>query len=555
MKPWFEKEIVEGDVIKFPTPKAKVIQMPNVAGYPDFITGVLDLKSKLDKGDISQDSHDKLYTDLIHRFMKKESFETPWFLREQDQTNVGQAAKDLIATANASDDPEYEKETQNLLVKARDFLKKILGKPQTEDVAPQVEALPTEIVALLQQVKKKSNYTPEQFKDVETQLTQSFLQMVGRKEREAQKRGEKTGIEKGRNELNDFLQTYDQSIDALTNKITSSEQAFISANADADTVKVRKEVSTKQKNIAVVKRTIGGIFSGKLFKAGTLVDKQLQQKLIKFLKQAKDGIVDWGQILKRGKGGKANVDDFVPTEFKEIYDMFKKELYSVRPETTAGSWGPGEVGLILIGNPITKASDSGDLQDAKTGEKFELKASNNPKKGGRLSPPGLGTSKMAPRFDRVKEKHFGTGFKAKFGKESNMIKASVNQRFIKEYNIRIDKGLKVNSKQFVTDIIKAAFTDNFPSDKELAPYVNKMIKGNKIDYDIFVKEYAKFLMDRYQGVGNDKKFTNIIVFNPGTTTYTVLDSSKDLDSPDLEITGGIEFAATQVPKSPQIGIA
>ena len=483
--------------------------------------------------------------------MKKESFENPWFLREQDQTNVGQAAQDLIATANASDDPEYEKETQNLLVKARDFLKNILGKPQTEDVAPQVEALPNEIMVLLQKVKTDAGYTPAQLKNVETQLIQSF----GRKQREAQKRGEKTGIEKGRNELNDFLQTYDQSIDALTNKITSSEQAFISANADADTVKVRKEVSTKQKNIAVVKRTIGGIFSGKLFKAGTLVDKQLQQKLIKFLKQAKDGIVDWGQILKRGKGGKANVDDFVPNEFKEIYDMFKKELYSVRPETTAGSWGPGEVGLILIGNPITKASDSGDLQDAKTGEKFELKASNNPKKGGRLSPPGLGTSKMAPRFDRVKEKHFGTGFKAKFGKESNMIKASVNQRFIKEYNIRIDKGLKVNSKQFVTDIIKAAFTDNFPSDKELAPYVSKMIKGNKIDYDIFVKEYAKFLMDRYQGVGNDKKFTNIIVFNPGTTTYTVLDSSKDLDSPDLEITGGIEFAATQVPKSPQIGIA
>ena len=552
MKPWFAKE---ADIIKFPEPKSKVVELPNVQSYPDFITGVADLKARMNKGEISQDSHDKLYQDLIHRFMKKESFETPWFLREQDQTNVGQAAKDLIATANASDDPEYEKETQNLLVKARDFLKKILGKPQTEDVAPQVEALPTEIVALLQQVKKKSNYTPEQFKDVETQLTQSFLQMVGRKEREAQKRGEKTGIEKGRNELNDFLQTYDQSIDALTNKITSSEQAFISANTDADTVKVRKEVSTKQKNIAVVKRTIGGIFSGKLFKAGTLVDKQLQQKLIKFLKQAKDGIVDWGQILKRGKGGKANVDDFVPTEFKEIYDMFKKELYSVRPETTAGSWGPGEVGLILIGNPITKASDSGDLQDAKTGEKFELKASNNPKKGGRLSPPGLGTSKMAPRFDRVKEKHFGTGFKAKFGQESNLIKASVNQRFIKEYNILIDKGLKVNTKQFVTDIIKAAFTDNFPSDKELAPFVNKMIKGNKIDYDIFVKEYAKFLMDRYQGVGKDKKFTNIIVFNPGTTTYTVLDSSKDLDSPDLEITGGIEFAATQVPKSPQIGIA
>ena len=79
MKPWFEKE---SNVIPFPKPKAKVIQMPNVASYPDFLTGVKDLHNRKAKGEISQDSHDKLYQDLIHRFMKKESFETPWFLRE-----------------------------------------------------------------------------------------------------------------------------------------------------------------------------------------------------------------------------------------------------------------------------------------------------------------------------------------------------------------------------------------------------------------------------------------------------------------------------------------
>ena len=79
MKPWFERE---AKVIKFPEPEKKVVQMPNVASYPDFITGVSDLKARMGKGEISQDSHDKLYTDLIHRFMKKESFETPWFLRE-----------------------------------------------------------------------------------------------------------------------------------------------------------------------------------------------------------------------------------------------------------------------------------------------------------------------------------------------------------------------------------------------------------------------------------------------------------------------------------------
>ena len=103
MKPWFEKEVVEGDVIKFPTPKAKVIQMPNVAGYPDFLTGVLDLKSKLDKGEISQDSHDKLYTDLIHRFMKKESFENPWFLREAPSTELLQMVKDKLNNPEIDD--------------------------------------------------------------------------------------------------------------------------------------------------------------------------------------------------------------------------------------------------------------------------------------------------------------------------------------------------------------------------------------------------------------------------------------------------------------------
>ena len=91
MKPWFEKE---SNVIKFPEPKAKVIQLPNVQSYPDFLTGVKDLHNRKAKGEISQDSHDKLYQDLIHRFMKKESFEKPWFLREYK--NLNQAKQEII---------------------------------------------------------------------------------------------------------------------------------------------------------------------------------------------------------------------------------------------------------------------------------------------------------------------------------------------------------------------------------------------------------------------------------------------------------------------------
>ena len=86
MEPWFTKE---AEIIKFPEPKQKVIRMPNVASYPDFLTGVKDLQNRLSDGQISKESYDKLYQDLLHRFMKKESFENPWFLREKPEGIMG----------------------------------------------------------------------------------------------------------------------------------------------------------------------------------------------------------------------------------------------------------------------------------------------------------------------------------------------------------------------------------------------------------------------------------------------------------------------------------
>jgi len=120
MKPWFVKE---ADIIKFPEPKAKVIELPNVQSYPDFLTGVKDLHNRKDKGEISQDSHDKLYSDLINRFMKKESFETPWFLREYK--SLDQAKKEIIQSVQNLDlsDKENAEKNANLLDQVYSILK------------------------------------------------------------------------------------------------------------------------------------------------------------------------------------------------------------------------------------------------------------------------------------------------------------------------------------------------------------------------------------------------------------------------------------------------
>lgn len=82
MKPWFAKE---ADIIKFPDPVKNVVELPNVQSYPDFLTGVKDLYNRKEKGEISQASHDKLYQDLIHRFMRKEDFQKPWFEKELEE--------------------------------------------------------------------------------------------------------------------------------------------------------------------------------------------------------------------------------------------------------------------------------------------------------------------------------------------------------------------------------------------------------------------------------------------------------------------------------------
>jgi len=469
---------------------------------PAIQKGIEDLEKIAQQDPEQADSILKYFQDLYSKIKSKVSASEDIEVLEDNQTAIGQYADATM-----------------------DLIAKIMSNPQA------LQALGGE-----QEIKT---------------IKDSILTQRAQRIKDAEDVGDKRATER----LNQFLTNYDTSIDGLVDKIMESERQWVLANQDATTKKAQKEMATKEKNIDAVKRTIGGIFSGKLFKAGTLTDKQIQEKLLAFLIQAKDGIINWGKVLQAGKDKTANVDTFVPKEFKEIYLLFRKELFAVRPETTAGSWGPGEVGLILIGNPITKAKEAGDLQDKVTGDKFELKASNDPKKGGRLSPPGLGTSKMAPRFDRVKLKHFGKGFQAKFGENSSLNKDSLNQTFIKEYNEFIDKGLRVDSKEFLKDCIMAAFTDNVPTDKELEPYVGKMTVNNKIDYNGFVRTYAKFLFDRYQGSGDDKKFKNIIVFNPGSTTYTVLDGSDDLDSEFVVITGGIEFGGSQVPKSPQIGIA
>ena len=59
MNPWF---LTEGDVIPFTKKDDKVVKLPNVGAYPDFLTGVADLQSRVEQGELSDEMYKKKYT-------------------------------------------------------------------------------------------------------------------------------------------------------------------------------------------------------------------------------------------------------------------------------------------------------------------------------------------------------------------------------------------------------------------------------------------------------------------------------------------------------------
>jgi hypothetical protein len=145
-----------------------VVRLPNVNAYPDFLTGVQDLQNHLKQGDISSDIHKKLYQDLIHRFMKVESFETPWFLREDQTSQIDQNIDKLVQTAKQN--PQKSNFIKQGLDKLSNFLNNILGQNNLKQEN-------------LVDVQQQANYIKQQFDLAvtkgliqKTQKGQKFLQ-------------------------------------------------------------------------------------------------------------------------------------------------------------------------------------------------------------------------------------------------------------------------------------------------------------------------------------------------------------------------------------------
>ena len=346
---------------------------------------------------------------------------------------------------------------------------------------------------------------------------------------------------------------------------------------------------------------IQDMFSRPLGAAETIADRNARlRNLSNFMSRCIIGIVDFEELLSSRRG---NVLSTLDEEAQEIIKIIGN-LLLIKPSATAGNWGTGELGLAILGTPVYKGG-KGDLQV--NGRDIELKASQNPEKGGRLGTVAL--ARGVDGYDRYKvaleELFTSAGYKRNeldysLKKKEDVAEARVkkvkepkksvlpsnnvgvyvdekgNEKDIKwtsfgrtfvvnALNPKIqDRVGKVTTQKFLAAVAISCLLSKF--EKKAGGYdtsfVNECVNGDgTIDYDAFSSGYAKMLYDIYQTVDGKGE---IMVLNPLTGSYYVMLDSSEFD--EATTAGGgyqpirigsvaIDFTDSQGKASPQIGIA
>lgn len=331
----------------------------------------------------------------------------------------------------------------------------------------------------------------------------------------------------------------------------------------------------------------------------------MRSSVISFMEKSRtEGIVDFIKIIKNKKVD-ANIDSMVSGSDRLIYNMIKKEAFNATPGTTAGAWGPGEVGLSILANPVTKGTEGGDLRVmTKQGPvEIELKGMKSGTSGGRFNSNGVAKATDAGRLFKPVVMNFFNALWALQPKQQGMNPAQLEKQIVKTFtkpptatgkarakpvknHMTFDlealrdfwnpklivpasrlfpKETKAICKEFLEGMARAAV---LPSGQKFAePAIKEMLRDPNIFYRSeqggfglshrgIQANICKILYSVYAGV--DKKGV-IMYFNTVTTNYYIArgpdDMKEQIMSGKLK-TGNaiIDFAAGQSPASPQVGI-
>jgi hypothetical protein len=461
--------------------------------------------------------------------MRTESFETPWFIREDQTTTVDNDIRKMINLAK--DKPETSDIVNNFLQKVIAKGKQLLGMSTTE--ATQTATLQMNGQLAMQILQKIcQQFPPEQCKQ--------FMSAVG-------KGAEQTAGIIATNIASRFRQQGIAEYKQLDTFIAKMLERIPNANTPAEVAKIRT-----------------------MFEKDNI--KPEDAKI--FLQAAAEGkVID---LLKMIEAREGNIDTFVNPLIKNTYKQVILDFFNILPTSTGGNVGPGEYALILLGSPAEKVA-KGDLLIGK--DKYEIKASSikrapmtklgQPGKGG-ASGAVLGGDKIPigksvwPAVNKILKKYGIESTEIEDPKKPGQMKARYNLNLPGLERLNQSRGwnkLNISNKaNLLSDIIYAIYPSLLIKKEEITKKIQLILKdydGNigAESYDNnFFKLLTKITLNVYK---QDPNKDNFIFFNKTSRNFKVLKGEEfnqelDSNSSNLKIISGIDFNDGSYKASPRL---
>lgn len=458
---------------------------------------------------------------------------------------------------------------QGLLAQAKQVLAKRKGEPVEaieEDAAAATFDIIEEMKAVVAQL---CGNDPTCDDPIATQINQKIAALLKalpkafKSEREAGAEDEFQGEK-------EFAAEFGQAIKRIAAKATGTLEAL---EAHYKTQGIDVDAPDQTQVEKAVEDTLHSVFASAAYGAETRKEKTKTRKMLQsFLNDCVKGVIELGPLMDQKQGN--IIEAFKSTKYAELTDFFNELLGKVPAGSGAGSWGPAELALSVVGTPVNKA-EKGDLNIGGN-RKIELKASRKAKSGGRVNTPAIGTGNS------------GKGaYDAAFAPFAKQLRIPIKGRNV-EYTRKLKTG-KVSKKalkytswgpSLINMVINPAIQKsdiprseviNFVREVALAPVVEdhkkdgkKLFKAGKtvrrdgtIDDKAFVAEYLNMVMGFYAETDGVEE---VLVINPITGNFHVVDARDmstihdKIESGDLQLSSTyLDFTDTQSKASPQIG--
>lgn len=393
----------------------------------------------------------------------------------------------------------------------------------------------------------------------------------------------KQGAQVGHESLLEIKKDIEKTYVPLSIKITQGGVGFapkveLPDNEDADgyaeALAYAQEMQAKQNTLTktgeLVKSSIADMVNAVMEKAGReekIEDAERELTRIKeFLNLCvSDPFINFDTMIGKPKGTVKEelINSAKGKEYADVYENFGNILGRTIDKSGAGAWGPGELGLLMLSDPVKKGS-KGDIETG-SGKQVEVKASKKANAGARLNVEQAIKGNLVPQYNPILQKYFGKtttvdGEKVKVDHQMEQGQLNFTARgfnILNDMTQQVPNWNKQQAIQFLIDAVNIPMK-SYASDKNyvknLANSMSSAVDdAGRFNFQGFQRAFTKLLFAIYKS----EMLDCILIVNPILGTFLVMNDPKDVDSTveaGMVISGGIDFKDKQSTKSPQIGV-